>query len=756
MKTAVALVLMTLIAGACSGGNKPKGDASQDGGDDPGGDFFLDGSEQGDPYAGDPSVDDGQAPDDGGPLDDDAGPTCLPPYQTPVFAPAADDTIVYDALIEASGYAPTAEWVALTAGDLCGGPEPELVLVKNGHRFFSVLHGPTPYPGGSGDLDSAAAHPWRAATTADVDGDGKDEIVAVRHVTASGLNDLVVAKADADCFLTGAGGLTIGSPSNSDWVGVAAGDYDGDGAREIVALKQDHSAFILLGISGGALATERSMDLDTEASHPWRALAAGDLDGDGRDELVAAREAGDGADTVFAYRYDSGTAAFVRMAGCDEGSNGNSSWTGAAVGDFNGDGRSAIALIKNQHSNFILRAYDGSSILAGLGASDLVTVAGQSWKGIVAADFLGGDMGAEELIAVRSTGDSYRTNVFVFGNRFHRAQRESALSETHAQYAGAPRLAPDDHIDPEGLKQWLLDTHTNVYSLLIARTNRPDYLDLVAFLEATRDFCVDGRQLRVWVTLLPPTETDVSSQRCSLPADSPTTPFSEADYFPEGLDTDSCDDYVGWAGLLGKLATIYPHLVALNIDDFTHNLGFYTPIMLAQIESNLKKDAPWMSLSPTLYYNESGEFVLSQAPDLGLSLDTMLFYFRNEKQGVGPCAGADCPCVGTDPCRPPSESCPGACLSGQCAENTVAHAPGEIADMASGLAAGRKLQVGIYFSGHSRCGEPSAQYNLDLAQTALSDPHVDGITVYTTKHPTTDCSDILADKGCVVHEVFSP
>lgn len=60
--------------------------------------------------------------------------------------------------------------------------------------------------------------------------------------------------------------------------------------------------------------------------------------------------------------------------------------------------------------------------------------------------------------------------------------------------------------------------------------------------------------------------------------------------------------------------------------------------------------------------------------------------------------------------------------------------------MAGALAERRKLQVGVYATGHSACGTPTPQYVFDLLKTALEDEHVGGTTVYTTKYPTHDCA----------------
>ena len=154
-----------------------------------------------------------------------------------------------------------------------------------------------------------------------------------------------------------------------------------------------------------------------------------------------------------------------------------------------------------------------------------------------------------------------------------------------------------------------------------------DYLLLVGLLNATVGFTVGGRQLRVWVELLPPTETKT---KCGVPVDSPLTPFNETALFNA---SQGYLDYPAWGGVIGRLGALYPHLVSLYIDDFSHMVALqtglraiYYPAVLAEMTSGLRgHGAPHISFHPCVYYLQGELSVPKKFPDLGLALDGPTF-----------------------------------------------------------------------------------------------------------------------------------
>jgi hypothetical protein len=687
----------------------------------------------------------------------------IPAYEVPVFTPAADDAVVFDALLAASGYGASSKtWNDVAVGNFCGGAENEIVLVANDDSStdvddFRVFRGPSPYLVGSGDLTSASSytHPWRGIAAADVDGDGRAEILAIRRVATSGVPDLVIGKVSADCdvSVTPYATKTIGTPSNADWRDLAVGNFDG--TPKLAMIRSGSPNTFVVEWSGTTLTTRYAANLpDSNAATPWRAIAAGNIDGGSRDELIAVRTISDGVDeTVRAYNW--GTNGFGSSNKWSTwGNTGNNDWVAAAAGNFGGGFRDAVVLLKNDASRFTVLDFNGGSSggpLRVLRTSELDT-AGLAWRGVAAADWLGGDGGYEELVAIRDTAGVDEMEMFVYGNAFHRALRANAIADTKAVIAGnenadAPHV---DNVTPQDwsfydieqrIKLQLAETHSNTYNVELRLGD--EYKFLVDFLEATKDFCVDGRQLRVWVTIVGWSFDDVNMYSVPYPY-AMAPPYGECEYFAgcpllPYADECSCDcragqctDPVGWASLLSALAQQYPHLVAVGFDDFFQpgNWGGskMTVDRLAEMQSRLSWPSGWLSLVPTVYYDNLYPWSLSVPADVPLALDSMLFYYENKP-------------------------------SRDCTSNTAA--PAQITEVANHLASGRTLQQGVYFSPSSVCATPpTTASSHDLLMSGLANPRVDGTTVYTGTKIWRDahgpCATPTESAYCAVQDAYAP
>jgi hypothetical protein len=312
----------------------------------------------------------------------------------------------------------------------------------------------------------------------------------------------------------------------------------------------------------------------------------------------------------------------------------------------------------------------------------------------------------------------------------------------------------------------LEETNSNTFNFMLRMDNEYQYM--IDFLEQTNSFCIDGRLVRVWVTLMPPHAVN-DGNKCSFPTNSPNTPFDDTSFFSTTTKPQVCLDYTAWAQLVGNLALQYPQIVALSVDDFNSpgqlDETLVTEEYVATMTSYMRSVSPRMNFVPVVYFDKMGaEFIMNAAyddtatywPDTPLTFDSMLFYFKNDKH---PTSDACTPCgFGPPSCY--------SCIAGTCAEGTVTpNAATEIGEMAALLPAGRKLHVGTYFSGLTDCGAESnvtVQYDYSLLSTVLSQPSVGGATVYTGSPIITwthfpgllSCGGPTTNKACAVQSVY--
>jgi hypothetical protein len=151
--------------------------------------------------------------------------------------------------------------------------------------------------------------------------------------------------------------------------------------------------------------------------------------------------------------------------------------------------------------------------------------------------------------------------------------------------------------------------------------------------------------------------------------------------------------------VFGLLAAQYPQLVCLEIDDMTHDISpaehaIFTSHVVARMQANLHRHSSSMNLAGTVYFSEDNRSIMERVPDLSMLGDTMLFYFRNEKQGAGPCMPTACEWGPGESTLPPIDRRQGGCLAGACAETTVANVAEEVREIAAWLPRGRRFVVG--------------------------------------------------------------
>lgn len=132
-------------------------------------------------------------------------------------------------------------------------------------------------------------------------------------------------------------------------------------------------------------------------------------------------------------------------------------------------------------------------------------------------------------------------------------------------------------VDPQKLISELEDIHANTYNWMIwSYTN--DWDDLKIFLPLAQE-----NNIKVWVTVMPPSESK---------------PIVKCSSEPYGLD------YERWAKEIALLSLKHTNLVAWSIDDFVHNLTFYTPEYTGKMLAAASDINPALAFIPCCYYKK--------------------------------------------------------------------------------------------------------------------------------------------------------
>lgn len=282
----------------------------------------------------------------------------------------------------------------------------------------------------SGSLDALAEHDLRlvalghdegsgAALCAagDVDGDGWDDLAMAARSSWDNGDDpgqgwlhlwwgpltVDARTADAD--------VRFGLGSQGSPVLAGGGDVDGDGLHDLVvgmAEHAQHSGGVAWVLTGAGLDSWGTL-LGTEGAAAGAAVSlAGDVDGDGYDDVVVGAPGVDGAPGMAAVVRGAATplgervtsAAWLRIEG-SEGQHAGTGYDLAWVGDVEGDGRSELSVCASQRPDGAWRA-EQAALLRG------VQLAGGGTVGIdeAFATFLTEQAGAaSRALATAGPGD---------------------------------------------------------------------------------------------------------------------------------------------------------------------------------------------------------------------------------------------------------------------------------------------------------------------------------------------------------------
>lgn len=262
-------------------------------------------------------------------------------------------------------------------------------------------------------LNNGTANPFQGVSGSDVGADNDNTYdIVLADMNGDGRLDAVAGNSDATSKVyfnngtaapfNGVAGADIGADTLSTRVVLAVADCDGDGDLDVAAA--DQVSALRLTLNNGTatpFAGAISTNIGNDATFT-NDLAAGDVDGDGDIDLVAARE---GADRL--YLNNGTTNPFNGVTGVNVGNEADYTW-GLALFDFDADGD--LDLVTQTHigeTNKVFRNNGTAAPFTGVAGMAIGGANAYGWNGRLAMGDVDGDGDTDVLAAMEQARRLY-------------------------------------------------------------------------------------------------------------------------------------------------------------------------------------------------------------------------------------------------------------------------------------------------------------------------------------------------------------
>lgn len=238
--------------------------------------------------------------------------------------------------------------VAIAAGNITSGQDPDLAVANEGSQNVSVLIGKGAAQSFEGPTNTDPAGAPSGMVLADFNNDGRLDI-ATSELFDDGVTSLL-GNGDATGTFRDAHTASVpGSP-----FGIAGGDIDGDGKVDLVVAISDASRIAVLKGNGDGTFVGLDCTVDPaptgcfDAGTSPAGVTLGDLNGDGKLDIVVANEDSDNATVLI----NDGSGGLNPAGDLDTGL--FSFPEASVIADFNHDGDADVAVVNSENDDVAL------------------------------------------------------------------------------------------------------------------------------------------------------------------------------------------------------------------------------------------------------------------------------------------------------------------------------------------------------------------------------------------------------------------
>lgn len=198
----------------------------------------------------------------------------------------------------------------------------------------------------------------------------------------TGSHSAIVRNDDGAWRAYGGDSLAASAPlamtTKAEWLFAAAGDFNGDG-RDDVLLRRTDGRWAYYPMDGGTVADAGRGWANITKSPDWRPVGVGDFNDDGRDDVLLRR-----ADGVWRYYAMDGRRVVAEESGPANLPQ-SLDWRLAGTGDFDGDGRADV-LLRHVEGSWQLHPMQGRRIVPGQTSNPDLT-GDRAWRFMAIGDF---------------------------------------------------------------------------------------------------------------------------------------------------------------------------------------------------------------------------------------------------------------------------------------------------------------------------------------------------------------------------------